>query len=61
MSNKMTEIDVADDRSARRASKRKIKIPGKSIVYANTDPVTIARELRAKSALGRREKALGYS
>ncbi|UWU89616.1 hypothetical protein [Bradyrhizobium sp. CB1015] len=37
---------------------RRIKMPGKVEVYANTDPVEIARELRAKSRLGKREARL---
>lgn len=37
---------------------RRIKLPGKSEAYANTDPVEIARELRAQSKLGKREARL---
>jgi hypothetical protein len=37
---------------------RRIKLPGKSETFANTDPVDIARELRAKSKLGEREARL---
>ncbi|RZN10996.1 hypothetical protein CWO91_10240 [Bradyrhizobium genosp. SA-3] len=37
---------------------RRIKLPGKAEVYANTDPIEIARELRAKSKLGKREARL---
>lgn len=37
---------------------RRIKLPGRSATYANTDPVEIARELRAKSKLGKREARL---
>ncbi|UPT93864.1 hypothetical protein J4G48_0031635 [Bradyrhizobium barranii subsp. apii] len=37
---------------------RRIKLPGKSEAYADTDPVEIARELRAQSKLGKREARL---
>jgi hypothetical protein len=37
---------------------RRIKLPGKSETYDSTDPVEIARELRAKSKLGKREARL---
>ena len=37
---------------------RRIKLPSKSETYANTDPIEIARELRAKSKLGKREARL---
>ncbi|MCP3406210.1 hypothetical protein [Bradyrhizobium sp. CCGB01] len=37
---------------------RRIKLPGKSEAYADTDPIEIARELRAKSRLGKREARL---
>ncbi|MBB4427990.1 hypothetical protein GGD66_006576 [Bradyrhizobium sp. CIR48] len=37
---------------------RRIKLPGKAEVYADTDPIEIARELRAKSRLGKREARL---
>jgi hypothetical protein len=37
---------------------RRIKLPGKPEAYTNTDPVEIARELRAKSKLGKREARL---
>ncbi|UEM08299.1 hypothetical protein J4G43_026160 [Bradyrhizobium barranii subsp. barranii] len=37
---------------------RRIKLPGKSEAYASTDPVEIARELRAQSRLGKREARL---
>ncbi|SDC02508.1 hypothetical protein SAMN05216337_100153 [Bradyrhizobium brasilense] len=37
---------------------RRIKMPGKAETYADTDPVEIARELRAKSELGGREAKL---
>lgn len=45
-------------REKRQKSKRHIKIPGKPATYASTDPVDIARELRAKSKLGRKEAKL---
>jgi hypothetical protein len=37
---------------------RRIKLPGKPLEYATTEPVEIARKLRAASALGRREAKL---
>lgn len=45
-------------REKRQKSKRHIKVPGKPATYANTDPIDIARELRAKSKLGKREARL---
>lgn len=45
-------------REKRQKSKRHIKLPGKPATYANTEPVDIARELRAKSKLGKREARL---
>lgn len=55
-----TRMDVADARVSRRAAnKRRIRIPGKAERYDNTDPVTIAREMRAKSKLGALERKLG--
>jgi hypothetical protein len=45
-------------REKRQKSKRHIKIPGKPAAYASTDPIDIARELRAKSKLGKREAKL---
>ncbi len=45
-------------REKRQKSKRHIKVPGKAAAYASTDPVDIARELRAKSKLGVREARL---
>ena len=37
---------------------RRIKLPGRAETYDSTDPVEIARELRAKSRLGKREARL---
>ena len=45
-------------REQRQKSARHIKVPGKGVAYASTDPVDIARELRAKSRLGKREARL---
>lgn len=45
-------------REKRQKSKRHIKLPGKTAKYANDDPVDIARELRSKSKLGKREAKL---
>jgi hypothetical protein len=45
-------------REKRQRSRRHIKIPGKPAEYASTDPIDIARELRAKSKLGKREARL---
>lgn len=54
------EIDKADSRLTKRtASRRRIRIPGQAERYDNTDPVTIARELRAKSKLGALERKIG--
>lgn len=39
-------------------SLRSIKLPGRAEQYVDTDPVKIARELRAKSRLGQREAKL---
>lgn len=49
-------IEKATERRAK--SSRRIKMPGKVDRFANTDPVDIARELRAKSRLGQREAKL---
>lgn len=45
-------------REKRQKSKRHIKLPGKPATYASTDPIEIARELRSKSRLGRKEAKL---
>ena len=37
---------------------RAVKLPGKAERQVDTDPVKIARELRAKSTLGKREAKL---
>lgn len=52
------EIDHADARSKRLASQRRIKLPGRVEVYDSTNPHDIARELRAESKLGERERKL---
>lgn len=49
-------LEKATERRAK--TSRRIKIPGKVEQYAATDPLTIARELRAKSALGKLEARL---
>ena len=56
-----SDIDHADDRSKRLASKRRIKLPGRAEVYDSTNPNDIARELRGKSKLGERERKLANS
>lgn len=53
-----TDIDHADNRKLRVASKRRIKRPGQAEVYESTDPFVIAQELRQKSALGAKERKL---
>ncbi|MGB3044966.1 MAG: hypothetical protein WBB98_17470 [Xanthobacteraceae bacterium] len=45
-------------REKRHRSKRQIKLPGKRDEYSARDPIEIARELRAKSKLGRKEAKL---
>lgn len=45
-------------REKRQKSKRQIKLPGKREAYSDRDPIEIARELRAKSKLGRKEAKL---
>ncbi|MDK4730339.1 hypothetical protein [Rhizobium phaseoli] len=37
---------------------RSVKLPGKTAKHSDAKPIDIARELRAKSALGRREAQL---
>ncbi|ATU92741.1 hypothetical protein B5P45_25165 [Phyllobacterium zundukense] len=49
-------IEKATERRAK--ASRQIKLPGKSMQYAATDPVDIARTLRANSKLGQAEKKL---
>jgi hypothetical protein len=51
---------MAIEKATERRSKtqRRIKLPGKVERFADTDPVDIARELRAKSRLGQREAKL---
>lgn len=45
--------------TAKRANAhRSVKLPGKTAVLTDDDPIKIARELRAKSSLGRRETKL---
>lgn len=56
-----SEMDRADDRTRRAASKRSIKLPGMSATFASTNPHDIARELRAKSKLGERERKIANS
>jgi hypothetical protein len=46
-------------REKRQTRARRIRMPGKGEVYDTTDPIEIARELRAKSRLGKREARLG--
>ena len=42
--------------TAKRANAhRSVKLPGKTAVLTDEEPIKIARELRSKSALGRRE------
>ncbi|QKC97273.1 hypothetical protein [Mesorhizobium sp. NZP2298] len=54
-----SNIEKADTARTRTTSKsRRIKLPGKPLEYTDTDPIKIARELRAKSALGRAEAKL---
>jgi hypothetical protein len=45
-------------REKRQKSRRHIKLPGKAESYSDRDPVEIARELRSKSRLGRKEAKL---
>jgi hypothetical protein len=52
----MAEFEKATERRAKRS--RRIKLPGKTAEFSEKDPVEIARELRAKSELGRREARL---
>lgn len=52
-------LEKATERRAN--ASRHIKVPGKPRQFANTDPVKIARELRAKSALGKLEARLDDS
>lgn len=52
-------IERTDTSRARPTSRtRKIKMPDGRVRYEATDPKEIAAELRAKSALGRREAKL---
>ena len=52
-------IERANATRARIVSReRKIKLPGEPVRYGADDPLKIARELRAKSRLGRREAQL---
>lgn len=50
-------FELATEKRPQR-ERRRIKLPGKAEVYADTDPIEIARELRAKSKLGKREARL---
>jgi len=45
-------------REKRQKAKRAITLPGKREIYSDRDPIEIARELRAKSKLGRKEAKL---
>jgi hypothetical protein len=45
-------------REKRQKSRRHITMPGKREIYSDKDPVEIARELRARSKLGKREARL---
>ena len=49
-------LEKADERRAK--TKRRISIRGKYFKTANTDPIAIARALREKSPLGKREARL---
>jgi hypothetical protein len=48
------------ERANRKTAKtgRQVTLPGKRAAYLDRDPVEIARELRSKSSLGRREAKL---
>jgi hypothetical protein len=49
-------IERADERRSKKP--RKVKVPGQAEQYSSRAAVEIARELRAKSELGRREARL---
>jgi hypothetical protein len=51
---------MAFEKAVERRSKihRRIRLPDGTVRSANTDPVEIARELRTRSGLGRRERKL---
>lgn len=49
-------LEKATERRAN--ATRRIKLPGKAMEYAETDPIDIARTLRANSKLGQAEKKL---
>lgn len=51
-------FERATEKRSQSRERRRIKLPGRAEVYANTDPAEIARELRAKSKLGKREAKL---
>jgi hypothetical protein len=51
-------FERATENRSRPRERRRIKLPGKAEAYANTDPLEIARELRTKSKLGKREARL---
>ncbi|MBB4364243.1 hypothetical protein GGD65_005301 [Bradyrhizobium sp. CIR18] len=51
-------FERATEKRSRSRERRRIKLPGKAEAYANTDPIEIARELRANSKLGKREARL---
>lgn len=54
----LNKLDRADDRAKRAGTKRSIQLPGKTAVFAATNPHDIARDLRAKSKLGEKERKL---
>ncbi|NRQ15582.1 hypothetical protein [Ensifer sesbaniae] len=51
---------MAIERATKKTTKatRSVTLPGKRAAHMTTDPVDIARELRAKSRLGQREAKL---
>lgn len=52
----LEKVNTERERTIKRS--RRIKVPGKPETYDNKDPIDIARELRAKSKLGKREANL---
>lgn len=51
-------FEKADERERSVKHSRRIKIPGAAETFDNTEPLKIARDLRAKSKFGKREAKL---
>lgn len=59
MSKNDMNIDIADDRTKRRAGWSMVKLPGKAPKHCRTDPYEVAKELRENITRRKRERQVG--